>query len=601
MAKHTSREVILASVATSLGAALDPVLIRPDGAGASAELPELPLLSVDVEAADVMGLVLQAVTPTDVRHSEGMYFTPREVCDALVETTLGTTALPALVLDPACGGGAFLLAAGRWLEAQGESRTQAVERLRGADLDPVAAATARTALAIWAGIAPDKVQVRAGDGFALEQLFPELGEGAVEAIVGNPPFQNQLGETTARTGDQAAALRRRFDRPGVWSDREGLSYSGADIVRPYVDTAALFLLDALDRLAEGGVAMMILPQSVLATKDVAPIRDIVASTAALEALWIADEAGFDNAAVRVCAPKIRKGAETKLVDCFEGAVPRYTSSVVPPQPHSRWSEYAADRLGVPRVEVRGGGIVADLATTTAGFRDEYYGLADAAVEAVGEEPLRLITSGLIEPLECLWGHAPCRFAKQRWNRLGLDRARMGEDRVARWVDARRIPKLLVATQTRVIEAVADPAGTMIPVTPVISVEPFDPASLWRLAAVLTNPVTSVLALRRTAGAALAANAIKLSAAQLREVPLPSDHNAWQQGADLAKELAELDHSTPPFGREALLVALGVAMCEAYEIGVDQTEELVGWWADRLGIAGPVVPSAVSRAKMVSDG
>lgn len=614
---RSTREAVMVAVATDIGAPIDKELL------AEPVLPVLPVppgLGPDIEAADLLGLAVQAVTAADERHAEGMYFTPRPVAEAITAVALsdgpedwGSAPSHEYILDPTCGGGAFLLAAARWLAEQGLSRAAAVAKLRGVDLDPLAAATARMALGSWADVDPDNVNVRAGNGFFIDELFADHARSEkviYTAIIGNPPFQNQLGETTARSAEDTKALRSRFDRA---RENQATSYTGKQIVRPYTDTAALFLLDAHDRLADGGVAMMILPQSILATNDTQPIREIVSADSALEALWIADDAGFD-ASVRVCAPKLRKGGRQQSVARYISSIPVFDHVVPPASPPSQWSEFAADRLGVPRVKVSSSQTVADLAGATAGFRDEYYGLARVAQEAQEAQktateqtapekhhgpPVRLITSGLIEPLDCRWGIDSCRFAKQRWEQPSIDLTALADDgRVFGWVEARRVPKLLVATQTKVIEAIADPDGNMVPVTPVLSVEPENVESLWHLAAVLTNPVTSAVALRRTAGAALAANAIKLSAKQLLALPVPNGGAAWDRGASLAKELASSSHLTAPSDRDTLLVELGAVMCDAYQVAPD---ELLDWWTDRLAIDSPVVRAVRSRGKIESDG
>ena len=73
-------------------------------------------------------------------------------------------------------------------------------------------------------------------------------------------------------------------------------------------------------------------------------------------------------------------------------------------------------------------------------------------------------------------------------------------KIAAWADARRGAKLLVATQTNVIEAAVDERGDCVPLTPVIEVRPAE-QSLWLVAAVLTNPVTTAIACRLGAGSA----------------------------------------------------------------------------------------------------
>ena len=48
-----------------------------------------------------------------------------------------------------------------------------------------------------------------------------------------------------------------------------------------------------------------------------------------------------------------------------------------------------------------------------------------------------------------------------------------EPAIAGWIAERLVPKVLVASQTKVIEAIVDADGVMIPCTPVVTVEPND--------------------------------------------------------------------------------------------------------------------------------
>ncbi|MFP5322628.1 MAG: hypothetical protein ACLGIC_12395, partial [Acidimicrobiia bacterium] len=96
------------------------------------------------------------------------------------------------------------------------------------------------------------------------------------------------------------------------------------------------------------------------------------------------------------------------------------------------------------------------------------------------------------------------------------------------------PKLLVSSQTRVLEVVADPSGELLGSVPVVVVRPRDPADVWRLAAALTAPTASAWLLRRSAGTARSADACRPTAALLSALPLPTDRPAWDAAADLAE-------------------------------------------------------------------
>ncbi|MEZ6318276.1 MAG: hypothetical protein R3B49_05900 [Phycisphaerales bacterium] len=147
-----------------------------------------------------------------------------------------------------------------------------------------------------------------------------------------------------------------------------------------------------------------------------------------------------------------------------------------------------------------------------------------------------------------------------------------------WITSRLVPKILLATQTRVIEALVDADGVYLPSTPVISVLPRDPRDLWRLAAALASPVCAALAMHRHAGTALSPDAIKLAARQVLALPLPADADAWQAAADLFRDA---HHARTDPDRTALLLQMGQAACAAYRVPASSAEELMRWWGDRL--------------------
>ena len=103
------------------------------------------------------------------------------------------------------------------------------------------------------------------------------------------------------------------------------------------------------------------------------------------------------------------------------------------------------------VERPGVAILGDLATATAGFRDEYYGLRPAVVDARDGDLPMLITSGLVDPGRVLWGERATRFDGRPFMHPRVDPAQLG-GRVGRWVHQRLVPKVVVATQTKVVEA-----------------------------------------------------------------------------------------------------------------------------------------------------
>jgi hypothetical protein len=517
------------------------------------------------DAAHLPGVVYERLLHPGARRTRGAHFTPADVAEHLVTFSLDGAALPEhpRLVDPSCGGGAFLIALAGWLHARGWTRAAAATAVWGADIDPLAVSVSATSLAVWAGAERVDANPRVVCADVLERGCRAWPAAAFDAVVGNPPFQNQLERATART----AVQRRRLDAMGT---------AGS----PYVDTAALFLTRSLDLVRDGGRVALIQPHSTLVARDAQGVREALAARAELVGLWFAREAIF-AANVRVCAPVLerRKSAEQPaarpLVRRAAGRAFSATPAAPTPAAADSWAALASDLLDVPRVALATRSTVGDQATATAGFRDEYYGLVDAVVEhddvAAPGHAARLVTCGLIDVLGHRWGTRTVTFARTKYAAPWVDVTRL-DGRVGAWVRAQLVPKLLVATQTKVIEVVVDERGDLVPSTPVIAVHaPAD--RLWHLAAALSAPCVSAHAMHRVAGAALAADALKLAARQVLALPLPTDQAAWDEGAALAQQVQHAGGAE----RDDLLDQLGLTMDRAYAC---DDPAVFAWWAAR---------------------
>ncbi|HEX2564048.1 MAG TPA: N-6 DNA methylase [Acidimicrobiales bacterium] len=501
----------------------------------------------DVASGADLAAALEAATGDDQRRANGLHVTPRWLADRLVVRALdGLGAAPAVaVCDPACGGGAFLVAAARRLHRRGAERRRVVRHLLwGADIDPVGLAVAEAALALWAGEAPPPGRLVVADALADGgAVWPDRPAGGFHVVAGNPPFQSQLGRATARTPDQQARLRARY----------------GPAVRAYTDAAWLFLLAGCDLVRPGGRVVLVEPQSLVGARDAAAVRSAVDERARLLDIWV-DERPVFAASVRVCAPVLEVGSGRRSGE---------------PNP---WSERFADAVGIPRVRTPpSGGTIADLAQVIAGFREEYYGLVAAVRErAPADDAVApLITSGLIDWLGCSWGRRPARFAKRTWRAPVVDLAELESDggRAAqRWVARARVPKLLVATQTRVVEAAVDASGSWVPSVPVVAVVPHDPADLWRVAAAVASPAATAWLLGRAPGTALARDAIKVAAPDLLALPLPADPGAWDEAAAAVRAVTTGPASEWPAARDRFLASATAAYATA--------PTLADWWRER---------------------
>jgi hypothetical protein len=328
---------------------------------------------------------------------------------------------------------------------------------------------------------------------------------------------------------------------------------------------------------------MVAPQSVLVAQDARAVRDALTALAPLTHVWWAGAHVFAGASVFVTGLALRRPdsarpAEPVAIRRAHG--PRFDTlpNADPALLHAEtWTPLVADALGAPALALRPAGRLGDIARATADFRDEYYGLLPFVVDRRDADEARfprLLLTGHIDPATSTWGERPVRFGRRAWANPRVDLSALdAEGSLAAWAAARRTPKILVATQTRTIEAVADPAGQWLTTTPTISVFPADGA-FWRVAAVLLGPVGAAWALANYGAAALAVGAIKLSAGQLEKLPLPADSTAWDEAA---AGVAAAHAAADPAARRALLVEAAGLSVRAY----GQDAGLVAWWRDRL--------------------
>jgi hypothetical protein len=559
----------------------------------------------------------QALLGDEHRHRNGVHYTPADTAAALVAVALG--GLDAAdgaarhagprVCDPSCGGGVFLLAAADRLAAAGASPADALSTLSGVDLDPMAVEVTRAALVLWAaahGLRGDELVAVARQvagsvvvGDALAERWP--GEGSLVAVVGNPPFGGQLARSTAR------------DRAGSEAARALLGGSAAG----YADTAGLFLVRAVGASAPGARVVLVQPLSFLGARDAGAVRRRLTDHAVLESVWLAGERLF-GASVDVCAPVLRVAGPSTVPDVGASVVVRRGGDldVVTEVAMERldragsWAPVVAAATGVPAVDLSDRQVLGAWARATAGFRDEFYALAPFVIDRpdlaarsdrVGLAPMpegsaRLITAGLVEPAHVVWGRRTTRLAGHRLTapvvRLGALRAWAegpdGDRRLAAWADARLRPKVVVATQTRVVEAALDDEGDWWPSVPVVSVvldaDHDDAHHRLLVLAALTAPPVSAWAAERSGGTALAPQALKLSAKQVLEVPLPVDRDLWEQGA---AELALVATTVDDDARRRHLLGAGRLLTAAHRLPPDDADAVLGWWADRAG-CGPAI-------------
>ena len=433
------------------------------------------------------------------RRSQGAFYTPQSLVDRVIVLAAPhlPTDRPLRVCDPSCGSANFLAGVARNL-----SITHPIASLEGADIEPFASHAAAEALRRDQITQPIPARIRTGD--ALVGRVPDVPhdptladaaspsplhwESRFDLVIGNPPFLGQLGAGTARSRTLASYLR----------------HASGDLIKGYADAALAFLWRSILLAAPGAIIAMILPRSILNSRDAAAVRSFAEAHAAIIAIEPIDDQRFD-AGVQPCILVLRK-REAPLDQSTFASTWRLTRDTPPPA-------------------VRPSRTLSEICTATADFREAYYGLQPYILDDP-ENNLddtrfpRLITCGCIEPRRSLWGTKPIRLFRKQWLRPRVDLAALRTAPAMRtWAEKRLIPKVLVATQTRDIEAVADERGHWLPVTPVISVYPKSGVSVAELERALSTPEASAAARTIAAGTGMSAHVIRLTARQVGQLPL----------------------------------------------------------------------------------
>jgi SAM-dependent methyltransferase len=207
------------------------------------------------------------------RRAAAVYYTPPHLVALAVARALPDA--PRRVLDPACGAGAFLVAALRSLAALARAATPRARAaiaagLDGLDVDPTAVELCRLALALAVldGAPADALEpgelARAVAGVRVaDTLDAELPLASYDAVLGNPPWgQKGFALPPARK----AALRARY-----------AAAAGR------TDVAACFVERALELVRPGGRFVFVLPDVVL-LKQHEPLRALLLERATIDHL-----------------------------------------------------------------------------------------------------------------------------------------------------------------------------------------------------------------------------------------------------------------------------------------------------------------------------
>ncbi|MCH2140015.1 MAG: SAM-dependent methyltransferase [Phycisphaerales bacterium] len=502
------------------------------------------------------------------RQAAGAFYTPPQLVRFLVQQTLEpwmdlNKGLLPEILDPSCGTGRFLIEAGERLVATlpGDPETgwqKIGPMLHGYDTDSLAIAWLRGRIAALAGgDANAAVNIRLTD--ALDN--DALPSASVDIVLGNPPFGTPLKSQSAESTRKRAACHTDVRLP------------------PYADQASIFLLLSAHALRENGRLGMVQPLSFLAARDTQTIRSAILESTQLDYVWSTDAFIFD-AQVHACAIGLRRDGEPAPIQRFRSIPPR---ACTPCQNYLNegWAILAAPAFDIPDLPEHSSHLkLGQIADATADFRDQYYGLKNALEECPGEIPLQaapVVTTGLIDPACCYWSRRSAQLLKKRWHKpiVQLDRL---DEAMRNWAKMRLVPKILLPTQTRVLEPCLDLNGHWLPSVPLITVTTQDIDILPRIASLLASPFAALIAIQRHLGLARNPDAIKLAARDVLDLPIPADEQQWIKAGQCFIEAQDAATSTD---RDHALEQSASYVHSAFKIDDAISQDLIAWWRQRL--------------------
>lgn len=212
------------------------------------------------------------------REGSGKFFTPKTVAAAM--TRLLPVKPNAIVMDPACGGGTFLLEASRRWQSE-------PCKLFGNDVDRMLVGLTELVLALSAP-ANHSFRLSCCNLYEENTEFSEL-RGKVDAILANPPFSLPIEHTSRR------------------SELFEMGYQNSD---------AVFLDVCFELLAPGGILVCLLPHSLVVNNDFARLRRKVERDWSLSGVVTLPEGVFyltGNTSTRADIVQLQKRAS--LIDC----------------------------------------------------------------------------------------------------------------------------------------------------------------------------------------------------------------------------------------------------------------------------------------------
>ena len=214
-----------------------------------------PLLDVRIALdGDFIGSIYQSILTEGHKSKEGSYYSTSEICENMAGEYLNQIKGQVKILDPCCGTGQFLIAAGKQIKKMG--RLIKPENIWGYDIDPIAVKIARLNLMILFRDFNFSPNIYTRDIIYNYSLDDKIHKNRkFDLIISNPPWGAEFQV------EQLSFLKENY--PSILT-LESFSY---------------FVFIGLNLLNQGGFLSYILPESILNIKFHKDIRQFILQNA----------------------------------------------------------------------------------------------------------------------------------------------------------------------------------------------------------------------------------------------------------------------------------------------------------------------------------
>lgn len=560
---------------------------------------EIEAATIPVEGLGAMyELLIAAAGGGRARKVQGAYFTPPELSWTMVHQLLES--LPGrkvTLLDPACGGGTFLLAAYEQL-LQRECNSDVSDRhqllqhsIFGIDLDPLAVAVTRLSLLLklrergWNSEVPTpdlRRTIHCGnslvdlDGSAetqrlggqhWQQRFAAVFQhGGFDGVVGNPPYLDAEGMTRHQPHLRRYCTERYRTASGNW------------------DLFCVFIEQALTFCRVGGWHSFIVPNKLLSVPYGAAVRSLLAAENTLVQIRNYSRVPLFPAAVYPITYRVQHiPSDVTTPLCYEHMaglerVERQTWLTRSMFHRGDRPWQMAQSLGQQRAiaPLQDFSPLSQWATVTdAATVAEAYAIQPLVQEAQdGEAGIPMVNSGTLDRYQMLWGQKPLRYLGRTYQ-CPIIPTVLSRELPPRRLHQAQQAKILVASMTRHLEAFLDETGGILAgkSTTVIlpRVNPY-----WLLG-ILNSQLIHIWFQQAFGGHRLQGGYLRVGAAQVRQIPIQ-----WPMGKGgdrlitLVKQRIALAQQplTSPTERQAIETEIDALVYQTYGLNTDDIRSLI---------------------------